>query len=219
MNREAPGKTAACKTAVLVDYGAGNLTSVALAVRHVGWEPTVTSHAEDIAAADRVIFPGVGAAGAAMENLTTRGLDAALRDVLERGRPVLGICVGCQVIFDHSEEDGGTKCLGAVPGEVRRFRFPADPSLKVPHMGWNEVAMEREHPLLAGIPPRSQFYFVHSYYPVPSDDAVTLGRTTYGDVEFAAAVLSGNLAAVQFHTEKSGPPGLQLLRNFLQWKP
>ena len=203
----------------VVDYKAGNLTSVALALRHLGREPLVTHRPEEIAAAERVIFPGVGAAGAAMAHLRELGLDQALTEVIESGRPVLGICLGCQVIFDRSEEDGGTDCLGILPGVVRRFEFPAGVHRKIPHMGWNEVQFTGDHPLYDGIPPRSQFYFVHSYYPKPEDSAVVLGRALYGDVQFAAAIAMKNLAAVQFHTEKSGPAGLRLLGNFLSWTP
>lgn len=213
------GTHVSTSTVAVVDYKAGNLTSVALALRHLGREPLVTERAEDIASADRVIFPGVGAAGAAMTHLRELGLDQALRDVLQRGRPVLGICVGCQVIFEHSEEDGGTECLGLLSGKVRRFVFPAGVSRKIPHIGWNEVHFIGDHPVFGGLPPRSQFYFVHSYYPEPGDDSVIRGQAVYGGIRFAAAVARDNLAAVQFHTEKSGPPGLQLLGNFLSWNP
>lgn len=203
----------------VVDYKAGNLTSVALALRHLGREPLVTERPEEVAAADRVIFPGVGAAGAAMTNLRELGLDQALRDVLQRGRPVLGICLGCQVIFERSEEDGGTECLGLLSGQVRRFVFPPGVPRKIPHMGWNEVHFSGDHPVFSGLPPRSQFYFVHSYFPEPGDDGVVRGQAVYGGIRFAAAVARDNLVAVQFHTEKSGPPGLQLLGNFLSWSP
>ena len=131
----------------VVDYSAGNLTSVALALRHLGYDPLVTSRPEDIAAADRVIFPGVGAAGAAMENIATRGLDESLKAVVARGRPVLGICIGCQIVLDHSEEDSGTTCLGLIPGKVRRFQFSDGIDRKVPHMGWNEVEFVQNHAL------------------------------------------------------------------------
>jgi glutamine amidotransferase len=206
-------------TVTVVDYGAGNLSSVACAVRHLGWEPRITRDPEEVAAAARVIFPGVGAAGASMEHLRTLGLDRALRRVLERGRPVLGICIGCQVIFERSEEDGGVECLGVLRGNVARFRFAPGESQKVPHMGWNEVRFRGDHPVFRGIRPGSQFYFVHSYYPVPADPSVILGSADYGSVEFTAAVARGNLAAVQFHTEKSGPCGLRVLENFLEWNP
>jgi glutamine amidotransferase len=203
----------------ILDYDAGNLTSVACAVRHLGREPLITRDPDEVRAAARVIFPGVGAAGAAMENLRRLGLDEPLRRAVGDGKPVLGICVGCQVVFEESEEDGGTRCLGILPGSVRRFHFPPGGERKVPHMGWNEVHFQDGHPLFRGIPPGSQFYFVHSFYPVPRDDALVQGTAVYGGVRFAAAVARGNLAAVQFHTEKSGPPGLRLLENFLAWSP
>jgi glutamine amidotransferase len=207
------------KAIVIVDYGAGNLTSVSCALRHLGREPLITRKPEDVLRADRVIFPGVGAAGASMENLAKLELDNALREFHRSGRPVLGICIGCQVFFDWSEEDGGTSCLGLVDGSVKRFAFPPDSGWKVPHMGWNEVEFRGEHPVFAGLREGSQFYFVHSYYPVPEDESIVAGTTEHGGVRFASAVACGNLAAVQFHTEKSGPPGLRILENFLRWEP
>ncbi len=207
----------------VLDYAAGNLTSVACAVRHLGFEPTITSDPEVVARAERVIFPGVGAAGATMENLDERGLSQALHDAKKAGKPVLGICIGCQVAFSHSEEDDGTDCLGLLEGDVVPFRFPEGVRRKVPHMGWNEVRFEGEnaaaHPVLQGVPAGSQFYFVHSFHVKPKDPACVLGRATYGEVDFTAAVGSENLVAFQFHTEKSGPPGLKLLENFLRWTP
>jgi glutamine amidotransferase len=207
------------KTTAIVDFGAGNLTSVACALRHLGREPLITRKPEDLLRADRVIFPGVGAAGASMETLARLELDGALREFHRSGRPLLGICIGCQVVFERSDEDGGTPCLGLLRGSVRGFSFPPGSAWKVPHMGWNEVAFLREHPVFAGLPPRSQFYFVHGYYPVPEDEDVIAGTTEHGGVRFASAVARGNLAAVQFHAEKSGPAGLRILRNFLEWEP
>lgn len=203
----------------IVDYDAGNLTSVACAVRHLGKEPTITRDPKEVAAAERVIFPGVGAAGASMENLRRLGLDLALKEAFAAGRPILGICIGCQIIFDRSEEDGGTPCLGLLRGNVRRFEFPPGVHRKVPHMGWNEVSFAGRHPVLQGIPRGSQFYFVHGYYPLPDDAGIVEGTAAYGGVRFAAAVGYRNLAAVQFHAEKSGPPGLLILENFLRWSP
>jgi glutamine amidotransferase len=203
----------------VLDYDAGNLTSVARALSHLGHDACVTSDPEAVRAAARVVFPGVGAAGASMESLRRRGLDAAIREVYTAGRPLLGICIGCQVVFAASEEDGGTECLGLLPGDVVRFRFPPGTRRKVPHMGWNEVRIQSEHPVTAGIPPESQFYFVHSFYPRPAAPEVVLGTARYGDVEFAAVVARQNLVAVQFHAEKSGPPGLRLLDNFCRWRP
>jgi len=203
----------------IVDYGAGNLTSVASAVRHLGEEPRITRSPQEILRADRVIFPGVGAAGASMGNLKRLGLDDAIRQVFRGGRPLLGICNGFQVIFNDSEEDGGTGCLGLLEGTVKRFQFPPGVVRKVPHMGWNEVVFQGEHPVFHGIPAGSQFYFVHSYYPLPQDPGLVRGTALYGGIRFAAALAHRNLAAVQFHAEKSGPPGLQILKNFLRWSP
>jgi len=168
-----------------------------------------------------VIFPGVGAAGKAMENLRAEGLDEALREFFLSGRPLLGICLGVQIIFEESEEDGA-RCLGLLPGKVVRFPQPlldeGGHRLKVPHMGWNRVRPEGEHPLFAGIDLRHEFYFVHSYYPLPSDPKTVIGITDYG-IEFPSAIARDNLWAVQFHPEKSGRPGLRMLDNFCRWKP
>ena len=207
------------RSIAIVDYGAGNLTSVAYALEHLGRESVITRDPMQILAAERVIFPGVGAAGAAMQNLHKLDLARALCQVVAAGRPVLGICVGCQVLFEHSEEDGGTDCLGLLPGVVQRFRFAPGMQRKVPHMGWNEVTFHGDHPVFHDLPAASQFYFVHSYYPAPHDAKLIQGTALYGGVRFAAAVARDNLVAVQFHTEKSGPVGLRLLENFLKWNP
>lgn len=201
----------------ILDYGAGNLTSVAHAVRHLGWEPTITCDPSVVRRADRVVFPGVGAAGAAMANLERLGLDEALRDVAARGSPLLGICIGCQVLFETSDEDGGTACLGLLRGRVKRFEFAPGVGRKIPHMGWNEVRLRKEHPALGSVEPGSQLYFVHSYYVVPDDPDVVLGTTTYGGIEFPAIVGRGSLLAVQFHAEKSGAVGLGIIDGFLRW--
>ena len=203
----------------VLDYDAGNLTSVALAVRHLGHEPVVTRDPEQVRSADRIIFPGVGASGSSMESLRSLGLVEALGDALRAGKPILGICIGSQVIFSHSEEDGGTSCLGFLPGEVVRFQFVPGVRRKIPHMGWNEVRFCREHPVFADVPPGSQFYFVHSYHARPEDPGAIIGTAVYGDLEFTAVVGRDNLVAVQFHAEKSGPPGLTVLKNFLGWEP
>jgi imidazole glycerol-phosphate synthase subunit HisH len=211
------------RTAIL-DYEAGNLTSVERAVRHLGFDGEVTRDPRAIRSAERVIFPGVGAAGASMENLLRLGLEEEVRRAVSSGKPVLGICIGCQVVFERSDEDGGVRCLGLLPGGVRRFEFPEGSGLKVPHMGWNGVAFVGSHPVLAGLAPPAgspptQFYFVHSYYPAPADRSLVLGTAEYGGVEFAAVVGRENLLAVQFHAEKSGRPGLKLLESFLRWSP
>ncbi len=207
----------------ILDYEAGNQTSVERAVRHLGFDCEITRSSHVIRTAGRVIFPGVGAARASMENLERMGLDEELRRAVRDGKPVLGICIGCQVIMDESAEDGGTHCLGLLPGRVARFDFGPETGVKVPHMGWNPVRFRTEHPLLTGLTAPDggrahQFYFVHSYYLVPSDPAIVLGTAEYGGLEFPAVVGRDNLVAVQFHAEKSGAPGLKLLENFLRWR-
>ena len=200
----------------IIDYRAGNLTSVKLALETVGLNGTVTSDASVIRAAERVIFPGVGAAGSAMENLRELGLPEVIREVVDAGTPFLGICVGMQLCFEHSEEDGGTDALGILKGWVRLFQ-PEDPLVKVPQMGWNSVDMARSHPVFADIDDGSEFYFVHSYYPQPAEEADVVGLTCYADVNFASCAGRENVIATQFHPEKSGRPGLQLLKNFCEW--
>ena len=200
----------------IIDYKAGNLTSVKLAFDALGQENAITSDPDAIRAASRVVFPGVGAAGSAMRNLRDLNLVPVLREVIAAGRPFLGICVGTQILFDFSEEDGGTACLGLLPGRVALFH-PSDSRDKVPHMGWNQMRIRRPHPLLAGIADNSDFYFVHSYYPQPAQPGDAIGVTDYAGVAFAAMVGRGNMAAVQFHAEKSGKVGLKLLENFSRW--
>ncbi len=200
----------------IVDYKAGNLTSVKLAFDALGEDARVTDRREDILAADRVVFPGVGAAGASMRHLSELNLADALRAVVARGTPFLGICVGMQILFDRSEEDGGTPTLGFIPGEVRLFR-PSDPADKVPQIGWNTVRFRRAHPVFAGVEDETEFYFVHSYYPVTADAADSVGVTGYAGVEFTSVVGRANLVATQFHIEKSGRIGLQVFRNFSRW--
>ncbi len=201
----------------ILDYEAGNLTSVRLAVEHVGGEAVVTRDPAMVRDAARVIFPGVGAARACMDSLRRFGLDHALRDAVRAGTPVLAICIGIQLLFDHSEEDGGVDCLGLLPGKVVRFAFPADRHVKVPHMGWNALHVIRPHALFADVRDGDEAYFVHSYYPAPADSGMVLAQTEYAGVTFASAVARGNLAAVQFHPEKSGSVGLEILRRFLSW--
>lgn len=200
-------------TTVVVDYGAGNLKSVENGLRYLGARYIVTSRPEDLAGAEGLIFPGVGEAAASMSELRRTGLDRALCDYLKSGRKILGICIGCQVIFERSEERN-TQCLGLLKGSVRRF--PAASGLKVPHMGWNTVHFTRAHPVFQGIPQDSSFYFVHSYYPEPADARIVAGETEYG-LRFASCIARGNLVAFQFHLEKSGALGVRLLSNFLAW--
>lgn len=206
---------------VLVDYKAGNLTSVSLALSRVGVAHSISDDPDTVRKADRIVFPGVGAAGSAMENIRRTGLADALTESVKKGTPVLGICIGCQILLDRSEEDGGTDCLGVLAGTVRRFRFSdlPEPRPKVPHMGWNPVSFSKVHPVLEGIPDGSHFYFVHSFYPDPSLAEHVLGRTEYGGTVFASILEKDNVVATQFHTEKSGEPGLRLLRNFASWRP
>ena len=193
----------------IVDYGAGNLTSVKLAFGAIGAEARVTSSPEDVAAAAAVVFPGVGAAASAMENLRAAGLDGAVRAAAVSGRPFLGICLGMQILFERSEEDGGTECLGVLPGEAKRF--PDAPGFKIPHMGWNDVSACDPHGFLET---GEDFYFVHSYYVPPC--GFTVARASHAGVVFSAAVRKGALFAAQFHPEKSGCAGLALLRKFAE---
>jgi glutamine amidotransferase len=198
----------------VVDYGAGNLASVERAVEYLGHKPVVTDDPARVLEAERVVFPGVGRAGAAMANLRRLGLDRALaQEVYGRGTPMLGICIGIQIIFATSAEDEAD-CLGILPGRVERF--PASVG-KVPQIGWNQVDFERPHPVFAGIASGSEFYFVNSYYPAPSEPELVAATTDYGGLRFASVVAKGNLVATQFHLEKSGPVGLAMLRNFLEW--
>jgi len=198
----------------IVDYKAGNLTSVKRALEYLGHESEITDRKEKIAAADRVILPGVGAAGATMENLNALGLsDVLRRDVLAAGKPFLGICIGIQVMLTRSEENEAT-CLGIIPGRVARYPRSLDGRpLKVPQIGWNRVRQARAHPVFRGVPDHTHFYFVNSYYPIPDDSSVTIGTAEYG-VPFVAAIARDNVIATQFHLEKSGVAGLKLLDNF-----
>ncbi len=208
---------------VIVDYKAGNLTSVKLALAEVGEDSVISSDPAVIAAADHLIFPGVGAAGSAMEELNRLGLGPVLKAYITTGKPFLGICVGCQIIMDWSLEDGRTPCLGIIPGGTDIFQ--AAPGAKVPHMGWNQARFTKQavsgrgprHPLVLGIPDRSEFYFVHSYFPLPADPEHVLALTDYGGKAFASILGSGNIVACQFHVEKSGKWGLALLKNFCKW--
>ena len=200
----------------IVDYKAGNLTSVRLAFDAIAIEAVPTADPAVLARADRIVFPGVGAAASAMANLRATGLIDTLRARIAAGVPFLGICLGTQILLDRSEEDGGGDALGVLPGTVRKFT-PSDPACKIPHMGWNQVRAARPHPLLEGVPDGSDFYFVHSYYPDPADRGDVIGTTDYAGVVFASMVGRGNVAATQFHVEKSGKTGLHVLRNFARW--
>lgn len=205
----------------IVDYEAGNLTSVARALARIGCEHRITGDPAEIVRADRVIFPGVGAAGSAMESLRRSGLDEALQSVMRQGTPLLGICLGTQVILEKSRENN-TACLGLIKGEVRQFpdgmTDDEGSRLKIPHMGWNTIDMKTDHPVFAGCPADAEFYFVHSYYPVPTEQTSVMAVTDYG-ISFASVIGYENLAACQFHPEKSGRPGLRILENFCRWRP
>jgi glutamine amidotransferase len=199
---------------VIIDYDAGNLRSVQRACAEVGLEARISNDPAEVARAERVVFPGVGAAGSAMRSLRKSGLDRALLDAFAAATPILGICLGLQISLDHSEEND-TPTLGLVPGRVVRFRLD-DPRLKIPHMGWNEVRVVRPHPVLAHIRPGDEFYFVHAYYPEPADRSCVLAETDYERV-FACALGRANYVATQFHPEKSGRVGLELLARFGRW--
>jgi len=205
----------------IVDYGMGNLRSVARAIEHVAPEARVqiTGSAADIAAADRIVFPGQGAMRDCMRHLDESGLREAVL-AAARNKPLLGVCVGEQMLFDRSEE-GPTDGLGVFPGEVRRFNgelFEGAERLKVPQMGWNRVRQTQSHPLWVGVPDNAYFYFVHSYYAAPTDPSLTAGQTDYG-LAFTCAVARDNIFATQFHPEKSAALGLQIYRNFVHWNP
>ncbi|WP_317932432.1 imidazole glycerol phosphate synthase subunit HisH [Halioxenophilus sp. WMMB6] len=212
----------ATATVAICDYGMGNLHSVASALQHVAPDQKVliTADAEQISAAERVIFPGVGAIRDCMAEIRRLGFDQLVRSQIATGKPVLGICVGLQALLTHSEENGGVDCLDMIPGEVRFFgedlRDAMGQPMKVPHMGWNNVYQTRPHALWDGIEDGERFYFVHSYCAQLSDSHYEIGRSNYG-VDFSAAVAKDNLVAVQFHPEKSHRAGLQLLRNFCHW--
>ena len=199
----------------VVDYGMGNLRSVSKAIERVApdAEVLVTAQPEKILAAERVVVPGQGAMPDCMRQLGQSGAREAVVEAA-RAKPFLGICIGLQMLFEHGEE-GDTPGLGLLAGEVPRFRLEG---LKIPHMGWNEVTQVRPHPLWAGVADGSRFYFVHSYYPAPRDAAVTAGTAMYGR-PFTCAVARDNIFAVQFHPEKSQSAGLQLLSNFVRWRP
>jgi glutamine amidotransferase len=193
----------------VLDYDLGNLRSVARAIERVGGRPVITADAEAAAAADALVLPGVGAFGVCMRNVTDAGFEPVIRDAIAVGRPVLGVCLGLQILFDGSDE-ADEPGLGVLPGRVERL--PS--AVKVPHMGWNEVEWTRPHPVADGTPSGSHFYFVHSYA-VPADNPATVGTADHGR-PFAAAVAAGSVFATQFHPEKSGPSGLAIYEWFVR---
>jgi glutamine amidotransferase len=198
----------------IVDYGAGNIRSVQRACAEIGIQSVVVGTPADLQNAERIIFPGVGAAPTAMETLGRTGLSASLKQSFELGIPMLGICLGAQIVLDSSEE-GDTPCLRLIPGSAVRFKL-RDKLLKIPHMGWNAVKVIQPHPLLEGIEQEDEFYFVHSYYPQPANRENIYAVSDYG-IEFCSALGYRNLFAVQFHPEKSGRLGLQILEHFAKW--
>jgi glutamine amidotransferase len=215
------------ETVAVIDYGMGNLHSVASALSHVAPDVNVviTSDPAVVSAADRVVFPGVGAIRDCMAEIKRLGFDKLLREQIATGKPVLAICVGMQSLMERSEENGGVDCIGILPGDVRFFGVDLKDAegnlLKVPHMGWNEVTQTvasdgTHHPLWKDIPQNSRFYFVHSFY-VLAEDARLISATCDYSLQFNAALAKDNLFAVQFHPEKSHTAGLQLLKNFLNW--
>ena len=200
----------------IIDYGAGNLTSVLLALKSLGDDPVITGDPALLEQADRIIFPGVGSAASGMLGLKQKNLDAALKKCCMQNKPVLAICLGMQMLLEFSEEDGGVNGLGLFPGNVKLFKFPPEYRIKVPHMGWNTVR-QNKHALWKNIPDNSAFYFVHSYYVSADNASDVAGITEYGSFEFVSTVAGKNLFATQFHPERSGETGLQLLKNFLKW--
>lgn len=208
-------------TVAVLDYGMGNLHSVAKALEHVGASRVeVTNDPVRVRAADRVVLPGQGAMRDCMAEMKKHGVDTEVREAL-KSKPLLGICVGMQALLTHSEENDGVDGLDIYPGQVKFFgngRVENGETLKVPHMGWNEVWQTQAHPLWKDIVDGSRFYFVHSYYCAPDANRLSAGRTHYG-LDFCGALAQDNVFAVQFHPEKSSSAGLQLLKNFLRWNP
>lgn len=202
----------------IIDYRAGNVTSVVRALNHLGESCRISDDPMILAQSSHIIFPGVGAAGEAMANLRRTHLDKWIIEWAYAEKPILGICLGTQIIFDYSEEND-VQCLGLIPGVVKRFSANlthGGSDLKIPHMGWNYVEFRKTHPVFRGLPEGSEFYFVHSYYPIPAQSDLIIGITDYG-TSFCAALAYKNVVAVQFHPEKSGRPGLTILSNFCRW--
>jgi glutamine amidotransferase len=195
---------------VVIDYGAGNLRSVVNALLILGYQPIVSGEAKVVSGAGVLILPGVGAAGAAMSELEQRNLAQPIRRHIAAGKPFLGVCLGLQLLLEETEE-GDARCLGILPGQVRKF----PPGLKIPHMGWNQVRQNVQHPIFDGVPDNTNFYFVHSYYAAPARAEAVAGATDYG-VTFCSVVAQGKLVATQFHPEKSGANGLKIYHNFLR---
>ena len=196
----------------IVDYDAGNLKSVETALAYLNADYFVSSDSSLLMESDKIIFPGVGEAKTAMGILKERGLDQFLKEFFKSGKPILGICLGCQIILDYSHENS-TECLGIVPGTT--MEFSRTMGLKIPHMGWNQVSFRDVHYIFEGIPDNRSFYFVHSFYPDLNNEKLVIGTTDYG-IDFSSAFSFDNLVALQFHPEKSGPFGLKILDNFIR---
>lgn len=200
----------------IIDYKAGNLTSVKLAFESIGQKVKITDKADEILRAEKIVFPGVGAAKSAMENLKSLNIFDAIKKVIADGVPFFGICIGMQLLFKSSEEDGGTECMDVLPGAVKKFKT-SDKFCKIPQMGWNAVKIIKPHPVFDGVEDNSEFYFVHSFYPSCSEKKYIIGQTEYADTVFSSAAGRENLVATQFHPERSGRIGLKLLENFSNW--
>ncbi|UCC16780.1 MAG: imidazole glycerol phosphate synthase subunit HisH [Dehalococcoidales bacterium] len=196
----------------VVDYGAGNIRNVVIAIYRLGYEVNLTSNPDEVLSANKVILPGVGAAGDTVSSLTKLDLVEPVRRIITENRPFMGICIGLQILFTETEEDMGQKCLDVFSGMVKRF----PEGRKIPHMGWNQVKQIVKHPIFEGVPDYSNFYFVHSYYVDPEDKTLVGGTTEYG-VEFCSIITHGNIVGTQFHPEKSGELGLKIINNFLRY--
>lgn len=195
----------------IVDYGAGNLQSVKKALDFIGADSVITDNAEEILSADRVLLPGVGSFGDAMESMRAKKLDETVKKYAESGKPFLGICLGLQLLFEESEESPGVKGLGIFKGKIKRFS--PDMGLKIPHIGWNSISIKQDCPIFGGIRENSYVYFVHSYYLEAQNPDDVAAVTNYG-IDFHSAVGKGNVFATQFHPEKSGDVGIAILKNF-----
>ena len=196
----------------VIDYGAGNIRNVVNALNKLGYQVKLTSDPEEMLSADTVILPGVGAAGDTVSSLQKLNLVEPVLRIIAEDRPFMGICIGLQVLFTETEEDGGQTCLDAFSGRVRKL----PEGQKIPHMGWNQVKQKIDHPVFEGVPDNSNFYFVHSYYVDPEDKSLVAGTTEYG-VEFCSIIIKGNVVGTQFHPEKSGDLGLRIYDNFLRY--
>lgn len=201
-------------TITVIDYGVGNLRSVTKALEFIGCQVSLTSDPNEVARATKLVLPGVGAFGAGMANLRQLGLVEAIRDAVRKGTPLLGICLGLQLLFDESEEMGRHEGLKLVRGKV--VRFPEQNDIRIPHMGWNSLRIRKTEPLFKSVPDGAMVYFVHSYFPVPNDPSIIAATTEHG-IEFVSAIAVDNIFGTQFHPEKSSKIGLQILRNFVEF--